>query len=171
MEARWRSFPLEQINSQEEGYAFWEQSLDATRSLRAFLALEAARDQGENLFRELLFGLLKAIHEEKKPVHEMGTIRDVASQVAGLDVERMTSDMEDPGLRERIARDYREGTEQHGVFGTPTFLLAGGEAVFVKTAPPPPEQAVTLLTALRSLSESMPYTRELKKPRPPQRDT
>ena len=62
-------------------------------------------------------------------------------------------------------------TEQHGVFGTPTFLLAGGEAVFVKTAPPPPEQAVTLLTALRSLSESMPYTRELKKPRPPQRDT
>jgi hypothetical protein len=166
---RWRSFPLEQVNSQDEGWVFWEQPPEEVKGLRAFLAAEAVRDQGEKIFREFVFALLAAVHERKLPVQEADTIREAARQVEGLDLERLERDMEQPSLRERIAQDYRAGVDEHGVFGTPTLLFPDGDAVFLKMTPPAPEdQAHSLFDTIQTLSEDRPYVQELKKPRRPE---
>lgn len=165
----WRSFPLEQVNQQEEGPSFWEQTVDEARSLRAFLAAEAIRDQGDNLLNAFVFGLLEAVHLEKKRVDQMDTILEVARAVPGVDVDRMVRDMETPEFRQRIAADYELGVNHYGVFGTPTFLFQDGEAVFLKLNRPLGETPTKLFETLQQLSLGMPAIRELKKPRPPER--
>jgi predicted DsbA family dithiol-disulfide isomerase len=165
---RWRSFPLEQVNSEDEEWRFWEQPLDGAKSLRAFLAAEAVRDQGEDVFGEFLLALLRAVHEEKQPVQAADTINEAAVRVPGLDVDRMTRDMERPELRDRIAEDYRAGVEELGVFGTPTLRFGDGDPVFVKTTLPPEEQARPLFDSVRQLSTEQPFAREFKKPRKPE---
>lgn len=170
MQPRWRSFPLEQVNSEDEDWVFWDQSPDEARSLLAFLAAEAVRDQGEPLISQFVFNLLHAVHEEKRRVHEMDTIKHAAEQTPGLDVERMVRDMDRPELRRRIADDYQEGVERYGVFGTPTLLFPDGDPIFLKMSPPAPrDEAVSLFETIRSLSAQRPYVQELKKPRPPDR--
>lgn len=166
---QWRSFPLEQVNAEDEEWLFWEQPVDEARSLRAFLAAEAARDQGEPVFRAFVDRLLTAVHERKMPVHAVDTIRDVARETPGLDVDRLMQEMEAPELRQRISRDYQRAVDEEGVFGTPTFLFPDGDAVFVKMTPAPPDDALSLFESVRDLSQSRPYIRELKKPRRPER--
>ena len=138
------------------------------RALRAFLAAEAARDQGEDVFRGFHLELLRAIHERKMPVQDGETIKEAASQVPGLDFDRLESDLERPELRERIAGDYRRAVDREGIFGTPTLLFPGGDAVFVKTAIPPAEDAMGMFEAVESMGRNRAYLRELKKPRRPE---
>ncbi len=168
LDVTWRSFPLEQVNSQDEDWVFWEQSVDDVRGLRAFLAAEAVRNQGEAAFRAFMLALLRAVHERKMPVHELDTIKGAADQTPNLDVDRMLQDMKRSDLRDRIARDYREGVDEFGVFGTPTFRFEGGDPVFVKATIPPQEDALSFFESLRSFSAHRPYVRELKKPRRPE---
>ena len=42
LEINWRSFPLEQVNRQDDTFVFWEQTPQEAKSLNAFLAAEAA---------------------------------------------------------------------------------------------------------------------------------
>lgn len=165
----WRSFPLEQVNSQDEDFVFWEQSPDEVRSLRAFLAAEAVREQGNEVLDAFILELLRAVHERKMPVQELSTIEEAATATRGLHVERMLRDMERAELRHHVEDDYRHGVNDHGVFGTPTFLFQGGEAVFVKTSIPPKDDAVSFFQSVQALSQRREYARELKKPRPPER--
>lgn len=168
LEVNWRSFPLEQVNSEDEGWLMWEQSVDDTRSLRAFLAAEAVREQGDAAFRAFHLGLLRAVHERKMPVHDLETMEQAAKQTPGVDVQRVLRGMDRPELRERIAQDYGRGVDEYGVFGTPTFLFDGGDAVFVKTSIPPADDSLPFFEALQRFSEQRPYVRELKKPRRPE---
>ncbi|GAC1402843.1 MAG: hypothetical protein NVSMB52_16770 [Chloroflexota bacterium] len=166
---RWRSFPLEQVNQTDSGWQFWEQRVEDARSLLAFLAAEAAGKQSERFKSLFIFALVDAVHKDKKRIHEIDTIRSAASHVPGLDCDKLLEDVEDNSNRKQIATDYTEGADGHGVFGTPTLLFPGGEAVFLKMDPPPPEDAVLLLESLKLVSVQRPYVRELKKPRPPER--
>ena len=147
----------------------WDQPLDESRSLRAFLAAEAVREQDAALVDRFVRALLASVHQDKQPAHDPATIRQVAEQVAGLDVERALHDLDRPELRERIAADYREATDQYGIFGTPTLLFAGGEPLFLKMAPPAPEdRALALWDSLQTFSGDSPFLREIKKPRKPE---
>jgi protein-disulfide isomerase len=166
----WRSFPLEQVNSEDEGYTFWELAPEDAGSLRAFLAAEAARKQGEDIFRGFVDALLKAVHQDKKRVQEPDTIEAAAQDVPGLDREQLQRDMDDPASRQKIAQDYRQGADEYGVFGTPTFLFAGGDPVFLKMSPPARGgEAVSLFETVRAMSLERPYVQELKKPRKPEK--
>lgn len=156
------------MNSEEKDWEFWEQPLDSVKSLQAFLAAEAARDQGTVVFSEFVFGMLDAVHARKLPVDEIDTIREVAGGVSGLDVARLLADMNKPKMRERIARDYAVAVEEHGIFGTPTLLFPEGEAVFVKSAPCPEGKAEAVFDTVRNLSQQLSHVRELKKPRRPE---
>lgn len=166
---RWRSFPLEQVNSEDEAYRFWEQPVDGAKSLRAFLAAEAVKDQSEALFQEFVFALLRTVHLQKMPVDDADTIEAAARSVPSLDVERMMRDMERSELRERIAGDYRDGHDELGVFGTPTLRFDDADAVFLKMRPPAPEEdSLALFQSIRELSQNRPFVQELKKPRRPE---
>ena len=167
---RWRNFPLEQVNSEDEGYRFWEQPVDGAKSLRAFLAAEAVREQSGALVQEFVFALLQTVHAKKMAVHDPDTIRAAAGEVPDLDVERMLRDMERTELRERIAGDYRDGHDELGVFGTPTLRFGDADPVFLKMSPPAPEEdALALFQSIRELSQNRPFVQELKKPRRPER--
>lgn len=168
LDVRWRSFPLEQVNSEDDSWIFWDQALDEAKGLRAFLAAEAVRDQGDVVFQRFVFDLLHAVHEAKQPVQALATIEQVAGQVPGLDVDRMARDKERLELRQRIAADYEEGVNQNGVFGTPTILFPEGDPIFLKMGRPPPEDALPLFDSIQSLSQRRRYLLELKKPRRPE---
>lgn len=169
LDIRWRSFPLEQVNNEQDGWRLWEQPADGPKSLQAFLATEAVRDQGEEIADKFVFALLECVHAKKMKVHEMDTIKEAAGQVPGLDVDAMLRGMKNSDLRQRIQQDYDEATNNYGVFGTPTFLFSGGDAVFLKMSPPaPPDEATSLFDSVRALSLERPYVQELKKPRRPE---
>lgn len=169
LQVRWRSFPLEQVNNEQEDYVFWEQPLDGPRSLQAFLAAEAVRDQGQEIFEKFVFSLLECVHQKKMKIQNLETLKTAAQAVPGLDVDAMLDAMKRPDLRERIQKDYEEATNTYGVFGTPTLLFESGDPVFVKMSPPAPrDEAQSLFDSVRALSLQRPYVQELKKPRRPE---
>lgn len=141
--------------------------MDEAKSLRGFLAAEAVRNQGPDVFSTFVCRLLDAVHRDKKPVHEDATIFEVARSIPELDETRMLADIERPELRQRIARDYEIATNREGVFGTPTFSFPGGDAVFLKMSTPAPGDADALFRELQSLVMHRPYVRELKKTQRP----
>jgi hypothetical protein len=111
---------------------------------------------------------LRAVHERKLPVHDRETIEETLKQTPNVDAQRALQGMDRSELRERIAQDYRRGVDDHGVFGTPTFLFDGGDPVFVKTSIPPADDSLPFFETLQRFSAQRPYVRELKKPRPPE---
>lgn len=99
-------------------------------SLLTFLAAEAAARQGEEASWDFSLAVFRAHHEDSKPLNE-ATIME-AAQTAGLNLEQFAADREDEqGLRARLRSELTEAAEI-GVFGTPTFILPGGEAAYFR---------------------------------------
>ena len=165
----WRYFPLEQVNSVEgPDWKLWEQPDDfRSRGLAAFRAAVAARNQGEEAFQRFHQVLLEAKHERGKDHGRRETLEAVAESV-GLDRERFGRDLDDRSLLSRIGEDYTEGREQHGVFGTPTFVFPTGAAAYLKLLPPPPpDEAVAVFEDFVRTARDRPYLTEIKRPRRP----
>jgi protein-disulfide isomerase-like protein with CxxC motif len=167
LDLQWRSFPLEQVNSEDDEWLVWNQSLEETKSLRAFLAAEVIRSQKGDALSDFVLALLKNVHEKKQKIDDPATIREAANEV-GLDGNQILKDSDRPERRKRIAADYRAGVDEYGVFGTPTLLFDGGNAVFLNMTPPPAEEAGALFDSIKNVSKKMPYVREIKKPRKPE---
>ena len=165
----WRSFSLEQANrSNKEGepdWRLWDQPDDyPSRGLWALRAGEAARNQGPALYDRYHRALLRARHEEKRDIADMGVLRELAEQ-SGLDVERFQSDMADRRLQKRISLDHTRAVRELNVFGTPTLVFGGDQAAYVKTLPPPPpEKAVDVLNTIRAMVADSPTLLEVKRP-------
>lgn len=99
-------------------------------SLRAFLAAQAAARQGEEVAWRFTLALDRAHHAEHKELTE-DTFLEAARQ-AGLNLAQFAQDRADEtGLRARLRADLDEAHEI-GVFGTPTFVLATGEAAYFR---------------------------------------
>ncbi|GGO35395.1 DsbA family protein [Deinococcus humi] len=99
-------------------------------SLLAFLAAGAAARQGEEQSWNFTLALFRAVHEEKKPMDEDAVM--AAARVAKLDLEQFAADRkDDAGLRASLRAELAEAAEL-GVFGTPTFVLPGGEAAYYR---------------------------------------
>ena len=163
----WHSFPLEQVNSiQGPEWKLWEQPDDyRSRGLWALRAGEAARRQGQDAFDRFHIALLRARHEDGRDIADRVALAEVARE-AGLDVGRFTRDLPDRRLLAAIGEDYTRGEEQHGVWGTPTLVLNGGRAAYLKMRPAPPsEEAVSLFEGLFDLIHERPYVIEVKRPR------
>ncbi len=99
-------------------------------SLLAFLAAGAAARQGTEQAWDFTLALLRAVHEEKKPLDEDAVM--AAARTAKLDLDQFAADRRnDDGLRASLRADLAEAAEI-GVFGTPTFVLPGGEAAYYR---------------------------------------
>lgn len=163
----WRFFPLEQVNAPEDSEEkVWnlppENRSQARNSMHAGAA---ALLQGKDKFDAFNLALLNLKHDEKEDHGKAATI-DSAATRAGLDMNQFHQDLQDRSLLNKIRDDYQEGREEHGVFGTPTFVFPDGSAAYIQVLPPPPaEEAVSFWESFRNDVEGRPFLREIKRPR------
>ena len=166
----WKSFQLQQVNNKEAAdWKVWElPDHHEARSMVAAMAGEAALRQGKDAHERFHLALLTARHgqEERVALNEDDAIADIAEQ-AGLDVARFRDDLKDRSLVQKVADDHAEATEQHGVFGTPTFVFDNGNSVYLKSFIPPKEDAAAFFEHFVGLMRNMPFVGEMKRPQPP----
>ncbi|HET7093314.1 MAG TPA: DsbA family protein [Thermomicrobiales bacterium] len=170
LRVNWRYFPLEQVNSDKgPDWKLWEQADDfRSRGLPAFRAAEAARQQGDEAFRKFHLALLQARHEAGADLGKRETLL-AAAEAAGLDRARFERDLADRAHMAVIGRDYTQGRNELGVFGTPTFVFGNGRAAYIKlTDVPSPDAALPLFERFTETVRDEPLVEEIKRPRKPE---
>ena len=168
-DVRWRYFSLAQVNSKEEGWTVWgAPETEAVKGRLAFKAAEAARRQGR--FDDLHMRLLHARHRDELDIDEVPVVEQIAEE-AGLDMPEFRADLADPEIIEALARDHQHGVAEHGVFGTPTFVFAGGAAAYVRlSAVLEGSEALRVFDEVMRIASSEPRILEIKRPTKPDRD-
>ena len=170
VQVNWKNFNLQQVNSKDDSDPkVWEQpDLHEARALLASVAGEAARRQGDDAFDRFHLALLTARHgsEDRIPLNEDEPLIKIAEE-AGLDAGRFREDLKDPELLKVIARDHTEAVEEHGVFGTPTFVFEDGSSAYLKTYIPPEEDTASFFEHFVGLMANRSYVGEVKRPQPP----
>ena len=161
----WRAFPLEQVNShQGPEWKLWEHPDDSlSQGLLAFQAAKAAERQGENSFKPFHYALMDLRHVARRTLTRKATLIELAGET-GLDVEQFARDLDDRSLLAAIGLDYELGTEQFGVFGTPTLVFPDGGTLYVQMTPAPLSEAAGLLTTFARMASQQPYLFEIKRP-------
>ena len=169
LDITWKNFLLDQVNSSDPDRRVWDDPEGAaSRSLLSLRAGEAARRQGRELFDKFHLELLTARHGGKDRIRldELDPLVSLA-RASGLDVARFRDDLKDKALVQNIARDHTEAVEDHGVFGTPTFVFENGNSVYMKTFIPPEGDSVAFFEHFVALMAYRSYVGELKRPQPP----
>jgi predicted DsbA family dithiol-disulfide isomerase len=161
---KWRYFSLTQVNSRDGDWTVWgAPETEAVRGRLAFMAAEAARRQ--EAFPAMHMALLHARHRDLRDVDDPAVVGEIAVE-AGLDRERFQRDVSDRGTLDALARDYLDARSSHGVFGTPTFVFAGGGAAYVRLAQAPaPGDAVRVFDRIVSIAAGEADILEIKRPR------
>jgi predicted DsbA family dithiol-disulfide isomerase len=165
----WKYFSLEQVNSQQgPQWKIWEQPEEYPgRGLRAFRATEAARRQGEAVFDRFHIALLRARHELKRDIADVGTLVEVAGST-GLEMAQFQKDLGDRQLLAKLAEDHTFAVADLGVFGTPTLVFPERQAIFLKmSAVPPPEESLSVFFELHQLAYKRRNIEEIKRPQRP----
>lgn len=166
----WKFFPLEQVNAPGDAdLPIWDFPADRrSRGRDSLHAAAAARRQGPEGFRAFHLALLRLKHEDGADHGKRTTLEDAARR-AHLDLDRFRADLDDRSLLQEIRADYTQAREQHGVFGTPTFVFPNGNAAYVQTLPPPPSaEAVAVWHDFVRFVRDRPYLREVKRTRRPE---
>ena len=169
IDVTWKSFVLDQINSKNgPDWKIWEQDdRYDSRSLLSLHAGESAKLQGRDAFERFHVALLVARHGGRRlSLNDRGALVEVAREV-GLDVPRFEQGLDDLGLLDNIARDHKEAVEQHGVFGTPTFLFENGTSAYLKSFVPPEDDSVDFFNHFVATFADRAYVGEIKRPQPP----
>jgi predicted DsbA family dithiol-disulfide isomerase len=170
-----RHYSLEQGNHPENAalprnaptWKLAEQPLEGAKSLQAFLASHAARQQGKAAHLRFALELFRLRHQERRKLDEDQTLVDAVSR-AGLDLERFMADLEDQESRRlELARDLEQAGEL-GVFGTPTFVLSSGDAAYFRFTQltTEPELALSLWELFTSVLYNGAYIETIRRPRP-----
>ncbi len=77
-------------------------------------------------------------------------------------------DLDDRSLLSRIGDDYTRGREEHGVFGTPTFVFPNGGAAYLKMLPAAgPDEALPIFEEFVRTVRDRPFIAEIKRPKKP----
>jgi predicted DsbA family dithiol-disulfide isomerase len=167
LEIEWRYLSLEQINSSEgDGWKIWEQPANyPMRSRWAFRGAEAARKQGKDAFERYHLNVLHARHVDRKELATQDTIFEAAEQ-AGLDMDQFKKDF-DAATVDQVGVDHEEGVSKFGIFGTPTLVLNGEHAGYLKLRPlPPDEELPATWKQVKDLVAGRPEIGEIKRPVP-----
>ena len=164
----WRYFSLEQANSQQEPeWKIWEQPEDyPSRGLSAFRAAEAARRQGKSSFDSFHIALIKAKHEQRKDIADMGTLNQIA-EIVNLEMAQFQKDCSGHKLLAKLAEGHTFAVEVLGIFGTPTLVFPENRAVFLKMSPPLPEDSLSVFNEVHNLAERRQNIQEIKRPQLP----
>ena len=96
-----------------------------TTTLPAFEAAWCAAQQSEAAFLEFDLRIRRAFFAEGRNIGRREVLLELAS-ATGLDVKRMTVELESGRPREVVLADARLGQEHYPVRGTPTIMLADG---------------------------------------------
>jgi predicted DsbA family dithiol-disulfide isomerase len=165
----WRYFSLTQVNSKNDGWTVWDApAAERVRGRLAFKAAEAARRQGR--FDDFHMPLLEARHRDRLDLEELDVIERVAAD-SGLDLERFRRDLDAPDILTSLARDHKHGVSEHGVFGTPTFVLNDGASAYIRLAQAPdPADSGRVFDHLWAIAAGEPSILEIKRPRKPSPD-
>ena len=169
LDITWKHFSLEQVNSSDQTSKVWEMpDITNAQALVAQVASEAAKRQGAELFERFHLALMVARHGGKGRIrlNDPAPILNLAREV-GLDAGRLREDMADPTMVEAVGRDHTEAVEEHGVFGTPTFVFEDGAAIYLKTLVPPDEDSVAFFEHFAAIAAGRRYVGEMKRPQPP----
>jgi 2-hydroxychromene-2-carboxylate isomerase len=166
LDVRWRYFSLTQVNSKDDGWTVWDAPASQfVKGRLAFAAAEAARSQGR--FEQFHHALLEARHHDRLDIDQPPVVEQVATG-AGLEVERFRTDLDDPGILHALASDHRHAVGTHGVFGTPTFVFAGGASAYVRLADiVAGNHAPQVFDRLVAVAAAEPRILEIKRPRKP----
>ena len=166
----WKSFSLEQVNGTNgPEWKVWDQpDTYESRSLTSLKAGKAAKLQGSKLFEKFHLELLTARHGKTPRISlsDSHSILKIAGKI-GFDMKKFETDMNDRSLLETIARDHIEAVEQHGVFGTPTFVFKNGLSAYLKSFIPPEEDSLEFLDHFMGIVADRSYVGEIKRPQPP----
>lgn len=165
----WKPYSLEQVNQKVgEEYHVWDEPTDKLPpGIWALRAGVAAGRQGEEQLGQFLPLLLEARHVDRMELDDKDMLRSLAEQ-AGLDVERFQKDMEDPSSLEEVAASHTKAVEEHGVFGTPTFVFPDGASAFLKMLRPDTlEEAAKAFKPLMEIMQGETFIGEVKRPQPP----
>jgi predicted DsbA family dithiol-disulfide isomerase len=170
IEVDWQPFSLAQVNSDKgEEFKYWEQpgALDGSDpTLLAHQAGLAAKRQGKEAFESFFMVLLRARHEDRADLNDMGVIEEAVVK-AGLDMARFREDLVDPELLKIIGESHTKAVEEYGAFGVPTFIFPSGNTAFLKMFIPPDEQAVEIYDTLMKAMSQFAHVGEMKRPQPP----
>jgi predicted DsbA family dithiol-disulfide isomerase len=178
LQVDWKYFSLEQSNQPADStFKLWEQgdtydhdlNYDKhMRGLLAFWAAEAARQQGNAAFNAFRTALYDARHQDQLDITSRAAIAQVAAQV-GLDMAQFERDFNDRQLLDALRRDHEEATTQYAVFGVPTLLFDGNDALFIKMMTVPAvADTLPLLAELRQsfVRPERDWLAEVKRPNP-----
>jgi len=163
LEIRWRYFSLTQVNTKDEGWTVWgAPEAEPVRGRLAFKAAEAARRQER--FDVFHHALLRARHVDRLDIDDPAVVMNVARD-AGLDLDRTARDLADPTILDVLERDHTHAVAQHGVFGTPTFVFAGGAAAYVRLAESAADDGeLDVFDRLVAVAAGEPRILEIKRP-------
>jgi len=166
IKVHWRYFSLTQVNSKNDGWTVWTApASEMVRGRLAFAAAEAARRQGR--FDAFHHALLSARHRHRLDIDAPDVIDDVA-RAAEVDVDRLRSDVADPGILDALASDHMHGVSEHGIFGTPTLVFADGASAYVRLAEPVAgDNSLEVFERLLAVAASEPRILEIKRPHKP----
>ncbi len=169
LDVTWRYFSLAQVNSKDDGWTAWEApESEHVRGRVAFKAAEAARRQ--DAFDQLHTPLLEARHRDRLDIDEIEGVERVAVD-AGLDLKQFRKDIADPRILDSLERDHLQARNEHGVFGTPTFVFPDGASAYVRLAEAPDAaDAPGVFDRLISIVAGEPSILEIKRPRRPTPD-
>jgi predicted DsbA family dithiol-disulfide isomerase len=163
LDVSWRYFSLTQVNSMDQGWTVWgAPPAEPVKGRLAFQAAEAARRQGA--FDNFHMALLHARHRDRADIEDASVVEQVAAE-SGLDLERFRNDIADADILRALARDHEDARARYGVFGTPTFVFAGGAAAYVRLAQvPPAADAVRVFDEVVAVAAHEPMILEIKRP-------
>ena len=170
IEVDWQPFSLAQVNSDKgEEFKYWEQpgALDGSDpTLLAHQAGLAAKRQGKEAFESFFMVLLRARHEDRADLNDMGVIEEAVVK-AGLDMARFREDLVDPELLKIIGESHTKAVEEYGAFGVPTFIFPSGNIAFLKMFIPPAEESADIYESVTRVMSDAKYVGEVKRPSPP----
>ncbi len=174
LEVSWEHFSLYQhdheLNGRQGGtWQLWNEPLElengsSCKGLLPFLASQAARKQGPQLFHDFRLGLQRAAHRNYQTL-SMSTIMSVAER-SGLHLARFQDDLANPECRTVLAQEHGRAAAKD-VFGTPTVVFPGGEMAYVRLAelPHSQQEARDLFQDTRRMLERYPYLQTVRRPR------
>ncbi len=96
-----------------------------TTTLPAFEAAWCAARQGEDAFLDYDLRIRRAFFAESRDIGRPEVLLEIAAE-AGLDVDRLRTDLADGTARATVLEEARLGQQQYRVRGTPTVMLADG---------------------------------------------
>lgn len=171
----WRFFSLEESNAVSRGQSadwhIWEQPLNYEsvfgrphrRILAPFLATYAASLQGPEALTRFRLAVFQAYHKERQDISDPAVLLEIARQAA-LELSGFTAHWQSAAARDHLRDEHLSGVDA-GVFGTPTIIINGCEATYLRLSALSEnleERHACFEELVRTLTQR-PYLRELKR--------